>query len=926
MRYFLIILLLLVTLGLYGQERGAGTPTTEPDALGTWIYVDSSNEVFYFWDGNSWETFSNHDAVTLGGAYDYLTISGQVITRNQIDLTTDVTGSTDGLTTTNPWGGTATIGAALDSAFANIGGGSDNLGNHIMTQNLETGVYYVSYDSGNGGIGLESDNDIRFYSDAGDNYARFEYDATNSHAETVIGLNAGITEKYSLSVKDEYGYTSSGSTGGIGISTTYSALRSAGSSSATFIGMNFNHVSKDSLAPDQSTGLNISVDHAANDPLGNLDDMSVANGNKITVTNSGGGAITTAYGINVLLQETGSGSITNAYSIYAAGPTGDIGTYYGARFLGSASATTTVNLLRLGQADNGGTKYNLYADGTAPNYFQGNVGIGIQGNSEKLRIVGDMRLSGAFKDKDGDVGGSGQVLSSTVGATDWIDNVASADNGLSVTSGVVSIGASSGTYTATLNNNRQVTLDGNDLLFVDNSGTSIGTVFFTSTDTDSGLSQDVPGRVSIKSDPSVKPQLSLFPITSGATTSTVTSQIDLWGHQTMFGTRKASIKQVGNSQNSLVFQVNNSTTETDAMIIRYDGNVGIGTSLASIASEPSQTLDVNGTMRLRDQLYDENNSVGSPGQVLSTTASGVDWIDVAGGGGISSLLPRDTPDSTLTGDVKVIGYATYLGSTYKGIEVTGSNDTLSIQFAPYALQTYPASTFDHETDFIMGIDASASPDQPRRITSQNYLGGGVSIQTDTTIDWSGNMFERVKFNAFGLTSKGINFSNGISGGRYTLMFTQVSGDDTYTFADNIHYPQGDTVESIYISENLVMELMYDDTNYIWTNHEQYVRVEDVTPATSTTITIDAKHRSGTFIIDMTSASTASTITFTLNNPGRGFYTFHFENTGSTNSIDFPTTFLIADGTTLDAGSTYDIDATDEIMTGYFDGTNLNFPK
>lgn len=34
----------------------------------------------------------DHDSVTLGGTPDYITISGQVITRNQIDLTTDVTG------------------------------------------------------------------------------------------------------------------------------------------------------------------------------------------------------------------------------------------------------------------------------------------------------------------------------------------------------------------------------------------------------------------------------------------------------------------------------------------------------------------------------------------------------------------------------------------------------------------------------------------------------------------------------------------------------------------------------------------------------------------------------------------------------------------------------------------------------------------
>lgn len=38
------------------------------------------------------ESISVHDAVTLAGTYDYLTLSGQQITRGQIDLTTDVTG------------------------------------------------------------------------------------------------------------------------------------------------------------------------------------------------------------------------------------------------------------------------------------------------------------------------------------------------------------------------------------------------------------------------------------------------------------------------------------------------------------------------------------------------------------------------------------------------------------------------------------------------------------------------------------------------------------------------------------------------------------------------------------------------------------------------------------------------------------------
>ena len=57
----------------------------------------------------------NSTNVTLAGAYDYLTISGQEITRNQIDLTTDVTGS---LPIANGGTGSTTASGAL----SNLGG------------------------------------------------------------------------------------------------------------------------------------------------------------------------------------------------------------------------------------------------------------------------------------------------------------------------------------------------------------------------------------------------------------------------------------------------------------------------------------------------------------------------------------------------------------------------------------------------------------------------------------------------------------------------------------------------------------------------------------------------------------------------------------------------------------------------------------
>ena len=114
----------------------------------------------------------------------------------------------------------------------------------------------------------------------------------------------------------------------------------------------------------------------------------------------------------------------------------------------------------------------------------------------------------------------------------------------------------------------------------------------------------------------------------------------------------------------------------------YDGtNIGIGTT------DPTRLLDVLGDMRLDGQLYDENNAVGTPGQVLSTTATGVDWIDASGtidGSGTASYVTKWTDSDTLTSSV-IYDDATNigLGTTTPGykLDITGSlRSTSTITF------------------------------------------------------------------------------------------------------------------------------------------------------------------------------------------------------------------------------------------------------
>ncbi|MBI2310320.1 hypothetical protein HYU90_00630, partial [Candidatus Collierbacteria bacterium] len=79
------------------------------------------------------------------------------------------------------------------------------------------------------------------------------------------------------------------------------------------------------------------------------------------------------------------------------------------------------------------------------------------------------------------------------------------------------------------------------------------------------------------------------------------------------------------------------------------GNVGIGTTA------PSAKLHISGDMRLTGALYDVNNGVGTSGQVLSSTVTGVDWVDISsigiGGSGTTNYLPKFTAGTTLGNSV-----------------------------------------------------------------------------------------------------------------------------------------------------------------------------------------------------------------------------------------------------------------------------------
>jgi hypothetical protein len=120
-------------------------------------------------------------------------------------------------------------------------------------------------------------------------------------------------------------------------------------------------------------------------------------------------------------------------------------------------------------------------------------------------------------------------------------------------------------------------------------------------------------------------------------------------------------KYLSNRQQNLKIGIV-SYTENNT-VLEITGNVGIGTTNAT------HDLDINGDIRIRGALYDKDNQEGTSGQLLVSTATGVDWQDANAISVIQTLI-----NTSLTGiEVKEEGVS--IGTTFTAVNFVSSNIT-----------------------------------------------------------------------------------------------------------------------------------------------------------------------------------------------------------------------------------------------------------
>jgi hypothetical protein len=184
------------------------------------------------------------------------------------------------------------------------------------------------------------------------------------------------------------------------------------------------------------------------------------------------------------------------------------------------------------------------------------------------------------------------------------------------------------------------------------------------------------------------------------------------------------------------------TAGSNNLHIENGGNVGIN------ETNPSQKLHVNGNLRVTGFYYDSNNSTGTPGQVLSSTSGGTDWVDNTPSTAAASSLYDLLPNGRFT--------TTYAFTSTAGTWATvTSGNSLITSNGSYIVQAYVndfAVGGTQYTEFYSGVMswwASSTNDTGGGTISEITLhraghaanSGNIYLRTRETISSEGNVLK-----------------------------------------------------------------------------------------------------------------------------------------------------------------------------------------